>query len=106
MNDGSHFSVSALLVCLGFVIVWPLNRVQLFATPWTVAHQAPLSMGFPRQEHWSGLPFPSLGNLPNPGIEPGPLMSLALTDGFSPTEPPEKAPVWAAIMKYHRLDGL
>ena len=40
------------------------------ATPWTVARQAPLSMGFSRQEHWSGLPFPSPGNLPNPGIEP------------------------------------
>ena len=39
-------------------------------TPWTVAHQAPLSMGFSRQEHWSGLPFPSPGDLPNPGIEP------------------------------------
>ena len=41
-----------------------------FATPWTVAHQAPLSMGFPRQDYWSGLPFPSPGDLPNPGIEP------------------------------------
>ena len=40
------------------------------ATPWTVAHQVPLSMGFPRQEYWSGLPFPSPGDLPNPGIEP------------------------------------
>ena len=40
------------------------------ATPWTVAHQAPLSMGFSRQEYWSGLPFPSPGDLPNPGIEP------------------------------------
>ena len=46
-----------------------LSRVQLFATPWTVAHQAPLSMEFSRQEYWSGLPFPSLGNLPDPGIE-------------------------------------
>ena len=46
-----------------------LSRVWLFATPWTVAHQAPLSMEFSRQEHWSGLPFPSPGNLPNPGIE-------------------------------------
>ena len=43
---------------------------QLFATPWTVARQAPLSMGFPRQEYWSGLPFLSPGNLPDPGIEP------------------------------------
>ena len=41
-------------------------------TPWTVAHQAPLSVGFSRQEYWSGLPFPSPGDLPNPGIEPGP----------------------------------
>ena len=40
------------------------------ATPWTVAHQAPLSVGFSRQEHWSGLPFPSPGDLPDPGIEP------------------------------------
>ena len=47
-----------------------LSRVRLFATPWTVAHQAPLSMGFSRQEYWSGLPFPSLGDLSNPGIEP------------------------------------
>ena len=46
------------------------SRVQLFATPWTVAHQAPLSMGFSRQEYWSGLPFPSPGDLPNSGIEP------------------------------------
>ena len=47
-----------------------LSRVQLFATPWTVAYQAPLSMGFSRQEYWSGLPLPSLEDLPHPGIEP------------------------------------
>ena len=47
-----------------------LCQVQLFATLWTVAHQAPLSMGFSRQEHWGGLPFPSPGDLPDPGIEP------------------------------------
>ena len=52
-----------------------LSRVRLFATPWTVAYQAPPSMGFSRQEYWSGLPFPSPGDLPNPGIEP---WSLAL----------------------------
>ena len=46
-----------------------LSRVPLFATPWTVAHQAPPSMGFSRQEYWSGLPFPSPGDLPDPGIE-------------------------------------
>ena len=48
-----------------------LSHVQLFATPWTVAHQAPRSMGFSRQEYWSGLPFPSPGDLTDPGIEPG-----------------------------------
>ena len=52
------------------VVVSPLCHAQLFATPWTVAHQAPLSMGFPRQEYWSGLPFSSPGDLPDPGIEP------------------------------------
>ena len=53
------------------VKVKSLSRVRLFATPWTVAYQAPRSMGFSRQEYWSGLPFPSPGDLPNPGIEPG-----------------------------------
>ena len=48
-----------------------LSRVRLFATPWTVANQAPPSTGFSRQEYWSGLPFPSPGDLPDPGIEPG-----------------------------------
>ena len=48
-----------------------LSRVRLFATLWTVAYQAPLSMGFARQEYRSGLPFPPPGDLPNPGIEPG-----------------------------------
>ena len=47
------------------------SHVQLFVTLWTVAHQAPLSMGFSRQEYWCGLPFPSPGDLPDPGIKPG-----------------------------------
>ena len=46
------------------------RHVRLFATPWTVAHQASLSMGFPREEYWSGFPFPSPGNLSDPGIKP------------------------------------
>ena len=52
--------------------VWFSHSVVFdpFVTPWTAAHQAPLSLGFSRQESWSGLPFPSLGDLPNPGIEP------------------------------------
>ena len=53
------------------VKVKSLSRVQLFATLWTVAYQVPPSMGFSRQEYWSGLPFPSPADLPNPGIEPG-----------------------------------
>ena len=56
-----------------------------FATPWTIALQAPLSMGFPRQEHWSGLPFPPLGDIPNPGWEP---TSPAVAGVFSAAEPP------------------
>ena len=47
-----------------------LSPVRLFVTPWTIAHQAPLSMEFPREEDWSGLSFPPPGDLPNPGIEP------------------------------------
>ena len=62
-----------------------LSRVQLFATPWTVAYQAPPSMGFSRQECWSGLPFPSPGDLPDPGIKPG---SPALQADALPSEPP------------------
>ena len=62
------------------VKVKSLSRVRLFATPRTVAHQAPLSMGFSRQEYWSGLPFPSPGDLPDPGIEPrSPALQAALT---------------------------
>ena len=52
------------------IVVKSLNCFQLFVTPGTVACQAPLSMGFPRQEYWSGLPFPSPGDLPDPGIKP------------------------------------
>ena len=61
-----------LIYCLK-VKVKSLSCVQPFATPWTVAYQVPPSMGFSRQENWSGLPFPSPGDLPNPGIEPGSL---------------------------------
>ena len=50
-----------------------LSRVRLFVTPWTVAYQAPPTMGFSRQEYWSGVPFPSPGDIPDPGIKPGSL---------------------------------
>ena len=59
--------------------------VQLFETPWTVAPQAPMFMGFSRQEYWIGLPRPSPGDLPDPGIEPTSLVSHALVGGFFTT---------------------
>ena len=65
-----------------------LSCVRLFATPWTVAHQAPPSMGFSRQEYWSGSPFPSPGDLPDPGIE---LRSPALQADVLPSEPPGRS---------------
>ena len=58
------------------------SHVQLFVTPWTTAHQAPLSMGFSKQEYWSGFPCPPPGGLPNPGIKPVSLRSPALAGGF------------------------
>ena len=64
--------------------------VQLFATPWTVARQAPLSMGFSRQEYWSGLPCPPPQDLPNPGIKPVSPASPALQAGSLPPGPPGK----------------
>ena len=64
-----------------------LSRVRLFATPWTIPCQASPSMGFSRQDYWSGVPFPSPGDLPNPGMEPASPISA---DGFFTTEPPGK----------------
>ena len=70
--------------CNWHCIAQSLSRVQLFATPRTVALQAPVSMGFSRQEYWSGLPFPSPGDLPDPGIKP---VSPALSGRFFTAEP-------------------
>ena len=64
--------------------------VWLFVNPWTVAWQAPLSMGFPRQESWNGLPFPSPGHLPNPGIRPLSFSDPALAGRFFSSRPPGK----------------
>ena len=72
------------------VKVKSFSLVRLFATPWTVAYQASQSMGFSRQEYWTGLPFLSPGDLPNTGIKPG---SPALEADALPTEPPGKAMV-------------
>ena len=72
------------------VFMLSLYSLQLFATPRTVAHQALLSMGVSRQEYWTGLPCPSPGNLPNPGIEPASLTSSASADRFFTTRAPGK----------------
>ena len=69
-----------------------LNHVRLFVAPWTVARQAPLSAVFSRQEYWSGLPFPTSGDLPDPGIKPESLASLALAGGFFTTSTTWEAP--------------
>ena len=74
----------------------PLQSVQFFGTPCTVARQAPLSMGFSRQEYWSGLPCPSSGYLPNPGIEPAFPVSPALQADSLRIEPPGKPSWWIA----------
>ena len=79
MNSQSNHVVGG--VALVAKLCWTL------ATPWTVAGQAPLSVGFPRQEYWIGLPLPSPGNLPNPRIKPG---SPALQADPLPSEPPGK----------------
>ena len=88
------FCISLMAFHIYWSFVYPqnevksLNHVQLFATRWTVAYQAPPSLGFSRQEHWSGLPFPSPGDLPNPGFEP---RSPTLQADALPSEPPGKA---------------
>ena len=73
------------VVCPFNVYVCVLSHfscVQLFVTLWTIAHQTPLAMGFSRQEYWNELPFPSLGDIPKPGIKPTSLMSPALAGKF------------------------
>ena len=84
-----HFCKIGINPLHNYTVKWSemksLSRVRLFMTPWTVACQAPLSIGFSRQEYWSGLPFPSPGDLPNPGIEP---VSPALQTDTLPSEPP------------------
>ena len=83
-----HFISLTFLISLAKTLVSKvksLSRVRLFVTPWTTARQAPQSMAFSRQEYWSGLPFPSPGDLPDPGIEPG---SPALEADALTSEPP------------------
>ena len=88
-SHGSCFSLKRRRGSLDKKVkVKSLSCVQLFAIPWTVVYQASLSMGFSRQEYWSGLPFPSPGDLPNPGIEP---RYPALQADALPSEPLDMA---------------
>ena len=79
-------------MCVHAKSLLSLSRVQVFVTPWTVALQAPLSLGFSRQEYWNGLPCPSPGHLPNPGIESTALRSPALGGRFFTTNATWEAP--------------
>ena len=75
-----------------------LSHIQFFVTSWTVAHQAPLSMGFFRQEYWSGSPFSSIRDLPNPHIEPTSPVSSALQADSLPTEPSRKRTIRREVL--------
>ena len=102
LGGGEHsLSTSTEFGFSSFLTVHALqSRFRPFATPWTVAYQAPPSMGFSRQECWSGLPFPSPGDLPNPGIEPG---SPALQADALPSEPPGKPMIYNAILILYNI---
>ena len=94
MMLGCHFKTGGSSImntwCLGKAHSCVLRCVQLSEPPSTAARQAPLSMEFSKQEYWSGLPFPSPGDLPNPGIKPASPASPALAGRFSTTAPPGK----------------
>ena len=81
-----------------YVCSQSLSHVQLFATPWTAARQVPLNMGFSRQEYWNGLPCPSQGDLPDPGIK---LMSPTVPADSLPSEPPGKLQMLPSLLIYY-----
>ena len=86
----------------GLCMLGRFSCVQLCVTPWTAARQAPLSMAFSRQEHCSGLPFPSPGHLPDPGLEIPFLVSPISPGGFFSAEPPGKPPAGSMVLlKFH-----
>ena len=93
---------SATRVC----VLSCLSRVRLLATLWTVARQAPLSMGFSRHEYWSRLPFPSPGDLPDPGIKPRVCCIFCLASRFYTAEPPGQPSMtlsWVFV-KFHAVN--
>ena len=101
-NISFHWDLSLVTAGESERKVKSLSRVRLFATPWTVAHQAPPSMGFSRQEYWSGLPFLSPGDLSDPGIEP---RSPTLQADILTSEPPRKGTTKGEITREHQLNS-
>ena len=89
-------------MCLGVRVLSHFSPVQLFVTPWTVAHQAPLSVGFSKQEYWSGLPCPLPGDFPDTGIKP---RSPTLQANSLPSEPPGKPEVKYTAWYFFQLQS-
>ena len=89
-------------VCVYVCVLSYFSCVQLFVTLWTIAHQTPLAMGFSRQEYWSELPFPSLGDIPKPGIKPTSLMSPALAGKFFTTSATWEAHVPFSVSNFEK----
>ena len=94
MKSISYLHMTQTILTIKILVV-VLSYVQLFVNPWTVAHQAPLSVEFSRQEYWSGLPFPPPGDPPDPGIKPESPASPASAGGFFTT-----CTTWEALLKY------
>ena len=93
MEGKDHLELKSQVPVLFTFTMNVLSRVRPFVTPWPAAHQAPLSVGFARQEYWSGLPSAPPGDIPNLGIEPASLASPALARGFFTIASPGK-PFW------------
>ena len=89
---------TSISICIQSAVI-EAYTVNSFATPWTVAHQAPLSMGFSRQEYWKRVAMPSSRGSPDPGMVPGPLTSPALAGRFFTTSTTWKAQVWINTLK-------
>ena len=96
LHTGGPHSIQSLL--LWVVPAQSLSHDRLFATPWTIAHQAPPSLGFPKQEYWSGLPFPTPGDLSDPGMKPASPVSSALACEFFITASPGSFTVIKALL--------
>ena len=99
-EHGFFLYVISYLLCF---MLSHFSHVWLFATPWTLVHQAPQSIALSQQEYWSGLPFPPAGGLPNPGIKSVSPASPALAGGFFTTGPPWEA-LWVSLQHSHRRE--